>query len=37
MLERNFWYDLMLQGPWMPGTLLGLGLGLALGLVPACC
>lgn len=22
MLERNFWYDLMLQGPWMPGMLL---------------
>jgi hypothetical protein len=22
LLERNFWYDLMLQGPWQPGMLL---------------
>ena len=21
LLERNFWYDLMLQGPWQPGLL----------------
>ena len=21
LLERNFWYDLMLQGPWKPGLL----------------
>ena len=21
MLERNFWYDLVLQGPWQPGLL----------------
>ena len=21
LLERNFWYDLVLQGPWQPGLL----------------